>query len=52
MLLAPHDLGLEPVVGEVQLQAEPDPADQVAAAGMELVEPAGDRGEGVGLQLA
>ena len=31
MLLAPDDLGFEPVVGEVELQAEADAADEVAA---------------------
>ena len=51
MLLAPHHLGLEPVVGEVELQAEPDPADEVAAGFVELLQPPRDRGVGVGLQL-
>ena len=31
VLLAAGDLGLEAVVGEVELQAEADPADEVAA---------------------
>ena len=31
MLLAPGDFGFEPVVGEVELQAEADAADEVAA---------------------
>ena len=52
MLLAAGDLGFEAMVGEVELQAEADPADQVAAAVVQLLQPPGDRGIGVGLQLA
>ena len=52
MLFPAHHLGLEPVVGEMELQAQADPADKVAAAGMELGEPPLDRGVGVRLDLA
>ena len=52
MLLAARDLGLEAMVGEVELQAEADPADQVAALLVELLQAPGDRGIGVGLELA
>ena len=41
MLLAPGDLGLEAVVGEVELEPEPDPADEVAAGLVELLAAAG-----------
>ena len=52
MLLAARDLGLEAVVGEVELQPEADPADEVAALLGQLLQPPGDRGVGVGLELA
>ena len=51
MLLAPGDFGIEPMVGEVELQAQPDPADEVATRLVNLLEPPRDRSEGVGLQL-
>ncbi len=51
VFFAPGDFGFKSMVGEVELQAEADPADQIAAAGMELVEPPPDRGECVGLDL-
>ena len=51
MLLAAHDLGLEAVVGEMQLEPEADPADEVAALVVQLLQPLGDRGIGVGLEL-
>ena len=51
MLLAARDLGFEAVVGEVELQAEADPADEVAAGFGQLLQAARDRGVGVRLQL-
>ena len=41
MLLAARDLGLEAVVGEVQLQPQADPADEVAAGVVKLLQAAG-----------
>ena len=52
MLLASRDLGLEPVVGEIELQPEADPADEVAAGIGQLLQAPCDRGIGVRLQLA
>ena len=51
MLLAAHDLGFEAVVGKVQLKPEADPADEVAALVVELLQAPGDRGVGVRLEL-
>ena len=51
MLLAAGDLGIEAVVGEVKLQAEADPVDEIAALLGELVEAPGHRCEGVRLKL-
>ena len=50
MLLAAHDLGVEAVVLEVELQAEADPADEVAALLGQLLQAPNDRGVGVRLQ--
>ena len=52
MLLAAGDLGFEAVVGEVELQAEADAVDEVAALFGQLLQAARDRGVGVGLELA
>ena len=52
MLLAADDLGFEAVVGEIELQAEADAADEVAALLVQLLQAPGDRGVGVGLELA
>ena len=52
MLLAARDFGFQAVVGEVQLEPEADPVDQVAAGLVELLQAAGDRGIGIGLELA
>ena len=41
MLLAPHDLGFEAMVGKVQLQAQADAADEVAALLVQLLRAAG-----------
>ena len=52
MLLAAGDLGLQPMVGQMQLQPEADAADEVAAGFVQLLQAASDRGVGVRLQLA
>ena len=52
MLLAALNLGLDAVGVEMRLEARADPLDHVAAALVELLEPLGDRGIGVGLELA
>ena len=49
MLLAALDLRFQAIVGEVELQAQADPVDQVAAAGVQLGQPPGDRCESVRL---
>ena len=51
MFLAASDLGLEAVVGEVELQPEADSVDEVAAGLGQLLQPPRDRGVGVRLQL-
>ena len=51
MLLAAGDLDFEAVVGEIELEAETNPADEIAAQLGQLLEPAGDRRIGVRLQF-
>ena len=51
VLLAALDLDLDPGAAELEAQARADPRDDVAAALVKLVEPLGDRGVGVGLEL-
>ena len=51
MLLAPHHFGLEAMVGEVELQPQPDAVDEVAPGRMQLRQPPRDRRIGVGLEL-
>ena len=52
MLLAAGHFGFEAVVGEIELEAEADAADEVAALVDQLLQAPRDRGIGVRLQLA
>ena len=47
MLLPAGHLGFEPVVGEIELKAEADPVDEIAAQFSQLLEPAGNRRIGI-----
>ena len=52
MLLPTGDLGSEPIVGEIELKPEADPADEVATLFVQLLEALGDRRIGIRLELA
>jgi len=52
VLLAAGDFGNEAVVREIELKAQTDAVDEVAARFGQLLQAAGDRREGIGLELA